>query len=291
MGRAKGSRRNGNGERSTKLVYIVVLGAEGHSGLSGVCCSPLFEGRGGKHSFREGRSHGRAHTTTCARVTSENYYYRYLKGNDGKSCIWATISIWKVSVDDLDIPWQWNYNGMKEKEKKGSSNEYKTVKRRLFQRKIFPFDSYYFRIWFNYCTSSSERKKEQRIHSRMIERKMYRGDVGELSRNSTLLFPGTGEGRKIWRAHRLRDPLPLSRELEISLAQEGMGLKEQKLGQILATGIESRENLIHLRLGSLLSPISDIPLPSVLVANSLSRSSATLLYFIYIYILYGGTVK
>lgn len=148
---------------------------------------------------------------TQQRVTSENYYYRYLKGNDGKSCIWATISIWKVSVDDLDIPWQWNYNGMKEKEKKGSSNEYKTVKRRLFRRKIFPFDSYYFRIWFNYCTSSSERKKEQRIHSRMIERKMYRGDVGELSRNSTLLFPGTGEGRKIWRAHRLRDPLPLSR--------------------------------------------------------------------------------
>lgn len=136
-----------------------------------------------------------AHTTTCARVTSENYYYRYLKGNDGKSCIWATIPIRKVSVDDLDIPWQWNYNGMKEKEKKGSSNEYKTVKRRLFQRKIFPFDSYYFRIWFNYCTNSSERKKQQRIHSRMIERKMYREDVGELSRNSTLLFPRNG-GRK-----------------------------------------------------------------------------------------------
>ena len=89
----KGSRRNGNGERSTKLVYIVVLGAEGHSGLSGVCCSPLFEGRGGKHSFREGRSHGRAHTTTCderklllslfkGKRWEKLYlsYYLYLKG-------------------------------------------------------------------------------------------------------------------------------------------------------------------------------------------------------------------
>lgn len=62
-----------------------------------------------------------------------------------------------------------------------------------------------------------------------------------------------------------------------------MGLKEQKLGQILATGIESRENLIHLRLGSLLSPISNVPLPSVLVANSLSLYNA---FIFYIYIFY-----
>lgn len=100
-----------------------------------------YSREGGANIIFEKEGATDAHTQQ--RVTSENYYYRYLKGNDGKSCIWATISIWKVSVDDLDIPWQWNYNGMKEKEKKGSSNEYKTVKRRLFQRKIFPFDSYY----------------------------------------------------------------------------------------------------------------------------------------------------
>lgn len=105
---------------------------------------------------------------TQQRVTSENYYYRYLKGNDGKSCIWATISIWKVSVDDLDIPWQWNYNGMKEKEKKGSSNEYKTVKRRLFQRKIFPFDSYY--LEFDLIIVRARVKERNSIHSRMIGR-------------------------------------------------------------------------------------------------------------------------
>lgn len=64
---------------------------------------------------------------------------------------------------------------------------------------------------FDLIIARARVKERNSIHSRMIERKTYREDVGELSRNSTLLFPGTGKGRKIWRAHRLRDPLPLSR--------------------------------------------------------------------------------
>lgn len=226
-----------------------------------------------------------AHTTTCARVTSENYYYRYLKGNDGKSCIWATIPIRKVSVDDLDIPWRWNYNGMKEKEKKGSSNEYKRVKGRLFRRKIFPFDSYYFRIWFNYCTNSSERKKQQRIHSRMIERKMYREDVGELSRNSTLLFPRNGGRKKNLKSASSSRPPPPLESRRFRLHRKEWAWRNRSSDKFLRQGL-NREKILstyasdrfYLRFRTFLFP--------PFLSPTLSLAPLQRFYILYIYIFY-----
>lgn len=137
---------------------------------------------------------------------------------------------------------------------------------------------------FDLIIARARVKERNSIHSRMIGRetrkRVQEGCRRTFKKFDSFISPERGKEEKSEERIVFETPSP-SREPEISLAQEGMGLKEQKLGQILATGIESRENLIQLRLGSLLSPISDIPLPSVLVANS--RSSATLLYFIYIY--------
>lgn len=229
---------------------------------------------------------------TQQRVTSENYYYRYLKGNDGKSCIWATISIWKVSVDDLDIPWQWNYNGMKEKEKKGSSNEYKTVKRRLFQRKIFPFDSYY--LEFDLIIVRARVKERNSIHSRMIGRetrkRVQEGCRRTFEKFDSFISRNGGRKKNLKSASSSRPPPPLE-SWRFRLHRKEWAWRNRSSDKFLRQGL-NREKILstyasdrfYLRFRTFLFP--------PFLSPTLSLAPLQRFYTIfYIYILYGGTVK